>query len=227
MAFDQSRYNTSPLPEEEEIRDTRRRMPPGVVIVSVVEAKLDGQIVKTFKKDREVEKTVIRLTLQGEEPAGVAGVQENILLWIGTDDDPLADKPETLMSTLKGLKAICGAMDVKIGASYLPVVCSDMRDRRVKVMVEHKPDKKNPRFTNAEFGTGVDGKKDTGWFKVDEGPELVIHKMPETSAVAGAPGSVPMPPGAAPTLPGIPTPSGLPQPAAFIPPGEAPRRITR
>lgn len=112
------------------------------------------------------------------------------MIVLGTDDDPLPSQ-ETLKRTMgsrsrgTSLKDVCQAVGVSTSQD-LQVIASDLRKRRAKVLVQHRPDRKSPQYTNATF---------VGWFAPDQGPALEVKPVPPQGQPAGGP--VPMPPGGA------------------------------
>lgn len=187
----------------ENIREPFEQPPAGTLIFKVTEAKMDEiGANKTF---------AIQADLEVVEPAEAQGIQWTNTFFIGTPEDPSAKDPSTLERRLGRFEKFCNkAGIVNIRKGKLSVVCSDLKQRKVKGFVSHvaEPEwKKNPQTGQMEKNQyfGRTRAQVNTWFSTDEGgTPLVLPSAPiaAPSFSGGGQTAAPPPGGDAGTGPG-------------------------
>lgn len=139
-----------------EIREPFEKLPAGSVLVTIT----DVQEGMAGQEGDEV--LAINASFVGEEPAAAAGVTGEDMFWIGireSDRNVQSGKaqadPEALLAATWEARAgrfqkMAEKAGVDIKGKSRQLVYSELKGRKVILVVEHSVNKKNPDFTDAK-----------------------------------------------------------------------------
>lgn len=120
-----------------QIKDEWKQVPAGDVILSIESVERVNQ--STTRGNSTSEKATEQLNMTVVEPDAYEGIQHKQIFWLGSDDDPLAVKEETLSKGGSSkFKACAAAAGVQIEGQDEELVRSLLKDTRVGAHVTWK-----------------------------------------------------------------------------------------
>lgn len=116
-----------------EIRDERKMAPAGWVLFSI------DKVERSTIQAQNVEKAVEKVYMTVQAPEAFEGVNYEETFWLGTDQDPLAQNPETLQrGGASKFKTFAAAANVAIEGQDEDLVRSQLKDMKVLGHIQHK-----------------------------------------------------------------------------------------
>lgn len=206
-----------------EIKEPFKRLPGGML-----QGKITGAVageIPTNQGQSSMFGVTVDVTVTA--PDAAYGITHQERFWLGTEDDPHADKPETLTRRAGNFEALCVAAGLSCKGQDLDVTCSELVDRDVVMHVVQsvEPPMKKDRATGQMKQNEYAGRIRSnvrGWLSISDGHELRIDDEPVATPVSQA-----RPTGMAPQAPVPPFPQAVGGPAVPRPPATPtmPRRI--
>lgn len=115
------------------IKDERKQAPAGYVLFAIESVERVNKITKSG------EKAVEQVNMSVVLPEAYEGTPHQEIFWLGTDQDPKAEKPETLeRGGASKFKTFASAIDVNIEGQDEDLVRSMLKDQRILGQVSHK-----------------------------------------------------------------------------------------
>lgn len=195
-----------------EIREPFKRLPGGLLQVKITGA-VAGEI-PTEQGQSSMYGVVVDTVVSA--PDAAYGITHQERFWLGTEDDPHADKPETLTKRAGKFEELCNAAGFSCKGQDLDVSCSELIDREVIMHVVQSvepPLKKNRKTGQMEQNqyAGRIRSNVRGWLSVNDGHELRVDEEPVATPVGQArPGAAPVAPAASGPVPPFPQAVGGP-----------------
>lgn len=109
----------------DEIVDVYRKFPLGNVVCLIDSAK------ETTVEVKGVETKIFEVNLIALEPSEFDGATDREVFWLGSKEDPMCLKPDTLKTTAAKLKEFCGLMGIDIQRQNTDVLSSTLKGQKI------------------------------------------------------------------------------------------------
>lgn len=115
------------------IKDERKQAPAGWVLFSI------NSVTREFKGQPGAEKAVEAVKMTVQAPEAYEGIEHEEVFWLGSDQDPKAERPETLeRGGASKFKAFAAAIGVNIEGQDEELIRSQLKDQRILGHITHK-----------------------------------------------------------------------------------------